>query len=364
MSVLSPGCIKTYFALSDIIVVFSLFVVLQHANSQNATDPETLQIETKLSEETLLFYNVENLFDALDDSLTNDDEFTPFGTKNWNAHKLNNKLRSIYKVLIAAGKWSPPALVCFAEIENEYSLQQLIHTTPLKELDYKVLHYESPDKRGIDVALIYRRSVFEVLESEPIEISFPFDTNKSTRDILYVKGLIMKDTIHLFINHWPSRWGGVESSAPYRMQASKVLKKRIDSVLTVDTLSNVLVLGDFNDEITDQSLQNLLSGSRDTESCLVPLDKTFSPAVEGTIKYNRRWYTFDHAFASRSLVAKRANLEIVDNESVVFSPEFLLIEDSQGLGFKPHRTYNGPNYIGGYSDHFPIFVKIREKSNE
>ncbi len=165
----------------------------------------------------VMFYNVENLFDTKDDSLTSDEEFLPDGDRHWNTNKFYKKLNNIYKVILGVGEWNPPAIVALCEIENRFVLNQLVYQTPLKKFDYKVVHFESPDRRGIDVAMLYRKELFHVDTAFPIQINFPFDENSKTRDILYVKGSFdKKDTIHFFINHWPSRYGGYMQTKPKR----------------------------------------------------------------------------------------------------------------------------------------------------
>jgi Endonuclease/Exonuclease/phosphatase family len=305
----------------------------------------------------VMFYNVENLFDIIDDSLTDDREFLPGTTKNWNRHKYIAKLRSIYKVLIAAGKWNPPALIGFAEIENRQVLLDLIKFTPLKELGYQIVHFDSPDERGIDCAIMYRSDQIEVSSSQALGIVFPFDTANKTRDVLYAKLLFMDDTLHFFVNHWPSRYGGAGASEIYRLHVATVLNACLDSLLNVQANANIVLCGDFNDEAQDNSIQWLLN-HQNHPNYLVQLEPKLSKRVQGTLKYKGRWYVFDQFIVSSSLLESENPIRISNPEVEIPAPGFLLIDDKNGLGQKPFRTYNGPNYIGGYSDHLPILIEI------
>ena len=196
-----------------------------------------------------MFYNVENLFDVFNDSLTNDDEFTPEGERHWNNYKFYKKLNNLSKVIIGIGEWNPPSVIGFCEIENRFVLNKLIYETPLKNFDYKIIHSDSPDRRGIDVAFLYRQSKFEPFLLLPVPIHFPDNPESKTRDILYVKGILNKtDTIHFFVNHWPSRYGGYEDSKPRRMCVASVLRSKVDSILSVNHHPNIIIMGDFNDE--------------------------------------------------------------------------------------------------------------------
>ena len=220
------------------------------------------QLENTENRDRIVFYNVENLFDVYNDSLTNDDEFTPEGERNWNNYKFYKKLNNLSKVIISIGEWNPPSVIGFCEIENRFVLNKLIYETPLKSIDYKIIHAESPDRRGIDVAFLYRESRFVPLFYSPIPINFPDDTLSKTRDILYVKGVLAEaDTVHFFVNHWPSRYGGYEDSKPRRIFVASVLRSKVDSILSVNRDPNIIIMGDFNDEPWDESI-SVDSGSK------------------------------------------------------------------------------------------------------
>lgn len=312
----------------------------------------------------IMSYNTENLFDIYDDSTTRDDEFTPEGDRRWTNQRFYKKLNNTAKVIIGVGEWEPPAIVGLCEIENRFVLNKLIFQTPLKSFDYKIIHQDSPDRRGIDIAMIYRESMFEPLISAYINIRFPFDTNSRTRDILYVKGLIFnRDTMHLFVNHWPSRYGGYMATKPKREFVARLLRSKVDSLVNLTSNPNILIMGDFNDEPTDESLVRYLDAKMDTlniaRTDLVNLmgfiDRDWKT---GTSKYQESWNTIDQMIVSGNLLKKGNPVYINPNSIKIYNSEFLLEDDLKHSGKKPFRTYNGFNYSGGFSDHLPIYVNI------
>ncbi|MDZ7740605.1 MAG: endonuclease [Bacteroidota bacterium] len=307
------------------------------------------------TEVSIMFYNVENLFDLEDDELTRDEEYLPSGIKNWNEHKLVKKLRSVYKVIVAAGKWEPPALIALAEIENLEVLRELLNQTPLKDMDYGCVHFDSPDERGIDLALLYRKNIFQIIHEQAIGINFPFDPANKTRDILYVAGMLENDTVHIFVNHWPSRYGGAMATEPHRLHVSQVLCRHIDSLTTIDPDAKIIICGDFNDEFRNESLQTLLTCNANKIS---PLKPGVTKKVPGTLKFQQKWYIFDMFMVSEALLDTSSAL-FAEPWYRIVAEDFMLLEDSKGYGYQPYRTYNGPHYIGGFSDHLPVQLILR-----
>jgi len=297
------------------------------------------------------FYNVENLFHPRNDSLVRDDEFTAEGSKRWNYYRYEKKLINIYKVLIAMGRKKPPAIIGLCEVENVWTIKDLIDKTPLSAFNYKYIHKESPDERGIDVAFLYDQSVFEPLYYNPIALNLGM--GNTTRDILHVKGILNEtDTFHFFINHWPSRWGGQLASEPYRLKAAKTVKQKTDSILKVTPAANILVIGDLNDTPINKSIKYLL-GENDSyhEAQLINLMQKASAKGQGTITTTSpftQWHLFDQIICSHS-----AYLKVKNRQAYIFKPEWLL--DTKN---RPWRTYQGPAYKGGFSDHLPVYVDI------
>jgi len=312
----------------------------------------------------VMFYNVENLFDPYDDSLKRDEEFTPDGERHWTNYKFYDKLNKIYKVIMAVGEWQPPAIVGLSELENRFVLEKLIWETPLKNFDYRIIHHESPDRRGIDVGLIYRASMFEPFHDEAIPVVFADDTSYKTRDILYVKGLVGgKQMVHIFVNHWPSRYGGYMATVIRRNEAAAILKQKTDSLLAVNPRSAIIIMGDFNDGPHDESFAKVLKAIM-PESEIIPQNYYNLSLLKqddwnfGTLKYRESWDIFDQVVVSGNLLMENADLMIKDKKACIFHADFLLEKDNTYLGFKPFRTFTGFKYNGGYSDHLPVYLDL------
>lgn len=323
----------------------------------------TSQLQAQ-GEYKLMFYNVENLFDIYNDSLKNDDEFTENGDKFWNNRKYYEKLNNIYKVITAIGEWNAPSIIGLCEIENRFVLDELISKTPLYKLNYEVVHYESPDKRGIDVALLYRPNHFEVIESKPVQV-FLGSSNRPTRDILYVKGILAKsDTLHIFINHWPSRWGGQANSEPKRIQAAQVLRKSVDSLCAINPNASIIITGDFNDHPTDKSITETLNAKTSVDSIEANQLYNLSFYLEEkmglwTYKFHEEKGILDQIIVSGALLNQTNKIYTTKDEAFVFTAPFLLEKDEQGFGEKPFRTYIGFKYNGGFSDHLPTYINLK-----
>jgi len=312
----------------------------------------------------ILFYNVENLFDVFNDSLTNDDEFTPEGERHWNNYRFYKKLNNLSKVIIGIGEWNPPSVIGFCEVENRFVLNKLIYETPLKNFDYKIIHFESPDRRGIDIAMLYRQSRFEPVYYCPVPIQFPDNPESKTRDILYVKGLLGgRDTVHFFVNHWPSRYGGYEASKPRRIFVASVLRHKVDSINAAVSNPNIIIMGDFNDEPGDESIRIELKARSDTAMLtsveLVNLMGLLKKNLSiGTNKYKAEWSMIDQFIVSGNLLHGINPIQVSKEGARIFQSSFLLEEDETHLGYKLNRTYIGPVYHGGFSDHLPVYLDI------
>ena len=282
-------------------------------------------------------YNVENLFHPENDSLTNYDEWTADGERHWSFARYNRKVENIAKVLTNIGEWSGVDVVGLQEIENAAVVKKLCYT--LRRGEYGFVHYDSPDRRGIDVALIYKKSRVDTLSSRAIRVLIPRErlsqhSELSTRDILYVSALVdKKDTIHFFVCHFPSQRGGAAESAWKREAARSTLQQAVDSVLTVNKDAKIIVMGDMNsDEIRVNGLE----------------DKRISG--NGTHKFQGRWTFLDHFYVSPSI-----------NEvstARIYDAQWIQESDEKYMGLKPKRTYNGFTYQNGYSDHLPIVLTV------
>jgi hypothetical protein len=301
----------------------------------------------------ILFYNVENLFSPGHNEGKSDKEFTPDGERRWTKIRQRRKEDNISRVILYAGKWNPPVLVGLCEVEDLSVLKSLVFNTGLNNLSYSVVHYESPDNRGIDVALLYRSERFKVLHSSPKEVRTGPE-KRPTRDILYVKGVLDgKDTLHLMVNHWPSRWGGEVQTAEKRMAASNVLRRLCDSILQNSPDARMVAMGDFNDAPDDESLKNL-------EGPLCNMARYAVGEMPGTLKYRYEWECFDQILVSQSLLPgdSLGKLVLAKKEMNIIAAPFLLEDDPQYPGRRLRRTYRGYTYLGGFSDHLPVYLEL------
>lgn len=307
------------------------------------------------------FYNVENLFDTINDPETRDGDFTPKGKVPWNTERYQRKLDHISKVIASLDSRHLPDIMGLCEVENRLVLEDLIEVPHLKKGNYRIIHTNSPDERGIDNALIYRKDRFTPLFDTAFPVIFPYDTSDRTRDILFVKGLINKDTLNIFVNHWPSRYGGQKKSEPDRNHTAFVLRTIIDSLFAVNPHSNLLIMGDFNDNPDNASLQEILEANKvkgTLESAsLYNLSYNKYLNDEGTI-YWRSWDMFDQIIVSTSLLDNKKGLKVKEQDQHIFKPDWILYFPDRGSP-RPNRT-KGRNYYGGYSDHLPVYVRLKK----
>lgn len=314
--------------------------------SSNSSSPETFRI---------MFYNTENFFDTFNDTTKLDDSFTPEGDKHWTYKKYITKYQNIYKIITAVGGWEPPAIIGLCEVENREVLYDLCNNTPLSKYDYKIIHYDSPDSRGIDVAMLYKDNIFRVLHSERITVTFPKNPQMTTRDILYVCGIINNtDTLHVFVNHWPSRRQGEDISEHNRFTTAQLLRSKTDSLLHLNNNAKIICMGDFNDEPGNTSIKDTLNN----KNKLVNLSYNEYNSGNGTYKYQGQWFLFDQIIASQAMLNDTTSLHTERNAFKIYSSDFITEEDIQYTGRKLFKTYSGMIYTGGYSDHLPIYIDI------
>jgi hypothetical protein len=323
------------------------------------------QEKEKNKEFRIMFYNLENMFDPFDDTLKNDEEYLPGGIRGWTWKKFEKKLQNTAKVIINAGGWRPPDIVGVCEVENRFALTQLLKRTPLEPFGYKIIHEESPDFRGIDVGLIYLPGRFTELYHRAIHVYFEGDSASATRDILYVKGLVPNgDTLHFFVNHWPSKYGGAAATITKRRDAALTLRRVTDSIAKVNPEALIVITGDFNDQPTDESLAVHLgtkSGIADTSGYYLYnlMNELMGKWDFGSNKYREEWSIIDQFIVSSALINHKTGLRLSERRAEIFRAPFLLEEDRTFNGTKPFRTYNGPSYQGGFSDHLPILLHLK-----
>jgi endonuclease/exonuclease/phosphatase family metal-dependent hydrolase len=312
---------------------------------------------------TVMFYNLENLYDTRDDAIKRDEEFLPGGERHWSNRRLVSKLTAIARVIVNTGFWEPPAVVGMCEVENREVLEKLVATEPLRSWNYQIIHKDSPDKRGIDVAAIYRDDLFKPISYRyfpPVPENAPVP---ETREILFLSGVVAGiDTIGIFFNHWPSRYGGLLETRPLRMQAATRLHNEIEKLCYPDRPQLIAVMGDFNDRPGDESLRRGLEINRngaDLPCSLVNLSGEWEKEGKGTIKFQSQWMVFDQVIVNRWFLRCNNSLCVRPGDARIVEPGFLLGTDEVYAGKKLKRTYLGPRYQGGISDHLPVLLVIR-----
>jgi len=305
----------------------------------------------------IAFYNLENFFDTQNDPHALDDDFMAEGMHRWDGKRFRNKANKLARAIAAIGQGDspgPPVLVGLAEVENHKVIESLLLTEPLKEIDYGYVHFNSPDERGIDTALLYHRGYFEVLGSEslPLLVESVHGDRDFTRDILYVHGRLHGQEIHLFVNHWPSRRED-ESTDHKRVIAAKVILMKLDGLN--GEAGHCLIMGDFNDGPDSLSIRTLMNSKK----FINPMKQLHTP-VSGSATYRGEWIMFDQILVSHGFLGTpQKGLAYI--RAGIFAPRFLREWEGRYKDL-PFRTYAGTKYLGGYSDHFPVYV-IMEKRN-
>ena len=311
----------------------------------------------------VMFYNVENLFDTKDDTTVDDNEFLPSGLRNWTLKRYNNKLNSIFKTIAGAGNWIPPEIIGLAEIENEGVLKDLLEKTFLAKYDYGIIHEESPDLRGIDVSMIYRKDIVQIIDQKSWIPENYTQKEYSSRSVLYAKCIIKTDTIHLIVNHWPSRIGGELNKTELRSDIAIMVRTKSDSILARNGgKAKIIIMGDFNCEWDDDEIKILTGSSKDdfieSDSNLVNLSEQAARNGKGTYKYQGRWELIDQIIVSGYLNNCKTGFYTNTELFRVYSDAFLLKGDPRYPGKTPFSTFLGYSYQGGYSDHLPVIISL------
>jgi hypothetical protein len=336
----------------DIVSVLAGFLVLLTVTGMGCSQ------DTVPGPVRLMFYNVENLFDVRNDSLRNDDDFLPGGAMKWNYTRYRNKINSLYKTIVAAGRWSPPEIVAFCEVENRQVLNDLVYGTYLCKYDYKIVHEDSPDQRGIDVCLIYRADSLTLID---FRYWIPSGIKREefiTRSVLCARFTFFSDTLHLIVNHWPSRRGGVLAGEDLRSKISNMLKEKADSISRRSSSgSKIIIAGDFNCNPDDHEIRTLVR-NRDSECFLKDLSESLAEKGQGTYRYMGTWEMIDQVIVSGSLLSSRKGLFTSQEMLRIFKPDFLMKKDQKYPGFSPFSTYRGYRYQGGFSDHLPVLLDL------
>lgn len=330
----------------------------QESKTNNFTDDHKLQDD----EYRFAFYNVENLFDTLDNVDKLDEEFTPLGKKKWTTDRYNKKLNKLASVFEGM---SYPSIIGLSEVENRAVLEDLVQKTSLKNHNYEIVHYESPDMRGIDVALLYKKDEFEFKNADKIRINFPnrIVKNYTSRDILYVEGEFNGQLSYFFVNHWPSRYGGQKESEPRRKFVAEVLRKKIDAIQLKNPEASLFIMGDFNDETDNESLTQVLQAKTDATNIskkdLVNCSAAMDQKGKGSYYYykTKEWNMLDQFIVSASTL--NGTSKIQTTEFQVYNAKEVMFYHNKLKTYRPNKTYGGEKYYGGYSDHLAVYLDVQ-----
>lgn len=310
------------------------------------------------------FYNLENLFDTINDPRTNDEQFLPDGDYQWNTARYERKLENMSKVIsLVAKEYGGVVALGVSEVENERVLIDLVNHPNLKALNYGVVHHDSPDRRGVDVALLYKKDRFKVLDKVPYRLTTA-DTGFRTRDQLLIKGVIDgTDTVHIIVNHWPSKLGGEKRSMPKRIAAAELSKHISDSIMHSNPAAKVVILGDLNDNPDAKSILNYLGAKKKAKDTQVnqmfnPMYKLYMDGIWSYV-YRDEPNVIDQIIISYGLLNAKRGYRFVSAQ--IFRANFMLTKSGSYEG-TPLRTFAAGTYLGGYSDHLPVYI-ILEKVN-
>jgi hypothetical protein len=335
----------------------------------------------------IAFWNMENFFDPFVDSTKTYNAFTEDGMQHWTKTRFYRKRNNMYKAILAMSENRPLGILGMCEVENEYVLSALFEQTPLKKHNYRWVLYEGPDKRGIDPAIVYSLDHFQLVESAVFPYYNPEDTAYHSRDILYAKFIAVKskvpepavpeanrrvegpiqtaDTIHIFVNHWPSRYSGELETVGSRSCSAAIMRAKVDSIMAAAPEGyqpKVIMMGDLNDCPTDPSVYDVLRARHPSEleeGCLINLfGKNEGLGFEGTLKHQTDWQIFDQIIVTPALMENGRGLHYQEGSARIFHADFMLEDDETYHGKKLFRTYIGPRYFGGFSDHLPVYIDL------
>ena len=328
------------------------------------------------------FWNMENFFDPFVDSTKSYNAFTEEGMQHWTKSRFYKKRNNMYKAILAMSENHPIGIIGMCEVENEYVLRAVFEQTPLKKHNYRIVHYEGPDKRGIDPAIVYSLDHFMLVESAVFPYYNPEDTAYHSRDILYAKFIhkatepverptSVSDTIHVFVNHWPSRYSGELETVGSRSCSAAILRAKVDSIcasMPEGYQAKVIMMGDLNDCPTDPSVYDVLKARHPSEredGCFINLfGKAEGLGFEGTLKHQADWQVFDQIIVTEGVMGDREGLHYQDGSARIFAADFLFEDDEVYHGKKLFRTYVGPKYFGGFSDHLPVYIDLVKNASQ
>lgn len=345
----------------QITIIIAMLPIALWANSYDKKENNT---KTYLRV-CVAFYNQENLFDTIHQPNVNDFDFTPSGANAWTQERYKIKLNNMAQVISEIGG-DAPAILGVSEIENRTVLEDLINTDALKDKGYNIIHYDSPDARGIDCALLYRIGIFNPTNSKAIPTVIPGEPENKTRDILLASGTIDGEEFHFMVAHWPSRVGGEKASEHRRMAAAKLMKEATDSILKINPKAKIIMMGDMNDDPNNKSFRKGLGTKKSPKN--LKYDELFCPMLPifksgiGTLAYRDVWNLFDNIIVNGNLINKDySSFRLQKNKkgfyAYIFKAPYMLQQEGKYKGY-PLRTFAGGQFMAGYSDHFPVYVNL------
>lgn len=312
---------------------------------------------------SVAFYNVENLFDTEDNPDKIDEQFLPEGDYKWTNEVYVHKLGNLAHAIEALGDADGPEILGLAEVENRRVVEDLVQLTSLKGRGYAVVHEESPDMRGIDVALVYDPKVFRYQRHKKLLVDFPDEQDYTSRDILLVEGTVRKQTLYVLVNHWPSRRGGESESEPRRLRAAAIARAATDSLFALNPNANIILMGDFNDDPHNKSVTESMQASG-TRTAVKP-GGFFNPMASlhdrdsrGTLTYQGKWNLFDQFLVSQHLLGD-SKLHYVEGSAAVYNPEFLQVGFGSAKEAPRRAIFRGAFVPEGFSDHFPVYLQLQ-----
>jgi endonuclease/exonuclease/phosphatase family metal-dependent hydrolase len=321
-----------------VLIILFLFTLIRPAGGQDFS---------------VMFYNVENLFDTVNDSTTNDDEFLPEGDRHWTTGRYRKKLSALAQAIAAAGQWELPGLAGLCEVENEGVVRDLAYGTILSAGNYGIVHRESPDRRGIDLALLYDRERFRITAVRSWIPGRPEDDPFESRNLLYVKTVTSGDTLHVILCHFPSRRGGVLAAEGAREEMAMLVRAKTDSILAVSGRASIIVMGDFNSGASEEVMKIMADNTR-----LINAAGQSPPGSGGSYRYQGTWELIDQILISSSMAEGSGSFHADIQSFRVADAPFLLAEDPLYPGKKPFPAYYGYKWVGGYSDHLPVLLNV------
>ena len=337
------------------------FVIHASLIKSQKTDPDKNYFISAIG-----FWNVENLYDTLNDQWKNDEDFTPAGTNAWTGQRYWTKIDRLAEVISQMATDITPdglAILGLCEIENKSVVQDLVNSKRLKSRNYQIVHIEGPDVRGVDPSFIYNPVYFKVTKAVSYRVPMVTDSLHKTRDILVVSGLLVGESLTVLVNHWPSRRGGELASRPNRNSAAKMARHIADSITSADPKAKVAIMGDFNDDPTNVCVKDIVGTygeltKVETDKYFNPMEKPFKEGT-GTLAWKDSWNLFDQILLNKSWLPTGYDTWQYHNVRI-FNKEFLKSDFGNFKGY-PFRTYGGASYTGGYSDHFPVFITIAKE---